>query len=170
MESHSNFSSVIPGKPSQKAIIQVLVPLCLIYTMTTDDLSDTSIPWEILSTACDSRPRHLQKSSKVVWDDQVFRLLWKRETNLSRSCRRAVMKKWKAWAFSSTRKDMRPKKWTTPPMAWSMLCHAVGGWGGPSSPPCGAYGPPAINISINESIVVYILLVIYITFNQFVSG
>ena len=39
------------------------------------------------------------------------------------------MKKCTACAFSSTRKDRRPKKWTIPPMACSIDCHAVGGGG-----------------------------------------
>ena len=49
------------------------------------------------------------------------------------------MKKWKAWAFSSTRKERRPKKPTTPDMACSMCCHPVGGGGGP----LGSGMPPA---------------------------
>ena len=40
------------------------------------------------------------------------------------------MKKCTACAFSSTRKDRRPKKCTIPPMACSIDCHAVGGAGG----------------------------------------
>lgn len=50
--------------------------------------------------------------------------------HLSRSCSRAAMKKCTACAFSSTRKDSRPKKCTMPPMACSMACHVVGGAGG----------------------------------------
>ena len=45
------------------------------------------------------------------------------------------MRKWKACAFSSTRKESRPKKWTTPPIACSMCCQADGGCGGRFSAP-----------------------------------
>lgn len=46
------------------------------------------------------------------------------------------MKKCTACAFSSTRNDRRPKKCTTPEMACSIACHALGGCGGP----CGSFG------------------------------
>lgn len=50
------------------------------------------------------------------------------------------MKKCTACAFSSTRKDRRPKKCTMPPIACSMACHALGGGGGGLA---GSNGAPA---------------------------
>ena len=69
------------------------------------------------------RSKHTQASS-------ASRHMGVEETRLSKSCSRAEMKKWTACAFSSTRKDRRPKKWTMPPMACNMACQAVGGAGG----------------------------------------
>jgi len=59
---------------------------------------------------------------------------------LSSSCSSACTKKCTACAFSSTRKDRRPKKCTTPPIMCSIACHELGGAGGPSAPP---KAPPA---------------------------
>ena len=50
------------------------------------------------------------------------------------------MKKCTACAFSSTRKDRRPKKCTIPLMACSMDCHALGGGGGGLAASKGAPG------------------------------
>ena len=60
--------------------------------------------------------------------------------HLSRSCSRAAMKKCTACAFSSTRKDRRPKKWTIPLIPCSMDCHALGGGGGGLAASKGAPG------------------------------
>ena len=51
------------------------------------------------------------------------------------------MKKCTAWAFSSTKKERRPKKCMTPPMPCSRCCQAEGGCGGGASGLWGSYGP-----------------------------
>jgi hypothetical protein len=57
------------------------------------------------------------------------------------------MKKWTAWAFSSTRKDSRPKNCITPFIPDIKVCQAVGGAGGmalsgPKGPGAMPGGPP----------------------------
>ena len=54
------------------------------------------------------------------------------------------MKKCTACAFSSTKKDRRPKKCTIPLMACSMDCHALGGGGGGLA---GSKGAPAQSLN-----------------------
>ena len=56
--------------------------------------------------------------------------IYKRSLYLSSIWRRAEMKKCMACAFSSTKKESRPKKCTTPEMACSIDCQADGGAGG----------------------------------------